>query len=86
MMTYEILTVTQMEDTINSFVRYNIDGTIIETTVSSFMPNTVDDIYNGIVNRAYSEQTRLNAIANNQILVPEVQTGVIVPIPENTNQ
>lgn len=81
MMTYKILTVEQNAETINTFVKYNIDGTIVETTVSSFMPATVNDIYTNIVNRAYSEQARLNAIANNEILVPEVQTGVIVPIP-----
>jgi hypothetical protein len=44
------------------------------------MPKTIDDIYNGVVNRAYSEEVRLDAIARNQILLPEIQTGSIVPI------
>lgn len=84
MMTYEILTVEQNAETINTFVKYNIDGTIVEANVSNFMPATVDEIYTNIINRAYSEQARLNAIANNEILVPEIQTGVIVPILEAT--
>jgi hypothetical protein len=80
MMTYEILTVTQMEETINTFVKYDIHGTIVETNVSNFMPKTVDEIYNNIVNRAYSEEVRLASIERNEILVPQVQTGVVVPI------
>lgn len=80
MMTYEILSAEQSAENINTNVKYDINGTIVETVVSHFMPKTVDDVYNGIINRAYSEEVRLNAIARNQILIPEIQTGVIIPI------
>jgi hypothetical protein len=74
-MTYTILETQVNGDTINTKVEYNFDGTILVIDVPHFMPQTMQDIETGILNRAVSEKRKLDAEELNLTLVNYIVTG-----------
>lgn len=74
-MTYTILETQVNGDTINTKVQYNFDGTILVIDVPHFMPQTMQDIETGILNRAASEKRKMDAEDLNLTLVNFIVTG-----------
>lgn len=74
-MTYTILETQVNGDTINTKVQYNFDGTILVIDVPHFMPQTIQDIETGILNRAASEKRKIDAENNNLNLINYIVTG-----------
>lgn len=79
-MTYTILETQVNGDTINTKVEYNFDGTILVIDVPHFMPQTMQDIETGILNRAVSEKRKLDAEELNLTLVNYIVTGEEKPL------
>ena len=77
-MTYKILSTRTVGETLFTEVEYDFDGTIVTVDVPHFMPQTSQDVITGIVNRATSEQVKLQAIEN--------LTSVIENLPINQPQ
>jgi hypothetical protein len=61
-MTYKILSVSQVDDTIMTTVQLQLTTVMTTVTISHFRPLTKEQIEDEIKNRAYSEQARLDAI------------------------
>lgn len=59
-MTYKILS-RRTEQTVFTTVEYDFDGQTVIVDVAHFMPNSEEDIIQGIENRAVTEQNRLNS-------------------------
>lgn len=74
-MTYTILETQVNGDTINTKVQYNFDGTILVIDIPHFMPQTMQDIETGILNRAASEKRKMDAEDLNHTLVNFIVTG-----------
>lgn len=74
-MTYTILETQVNGDTINTKVEYNFDGTILVVDIPHFMPQNMQDIETGILNRASSEKRKLDAENLNLTLVNLIITG-----------
>lgn len=79
-MTYTILETQVNGDTINTKVEYNFDGTILVIDVPHFMPQTMQDIETGILNRAVSEKRKLDAEELNLTLVNYIVIGEEKPL------
>lgn len=78
-MTYKILSTRTLGETLFTEVEYDFDGTIVTVEVAHFMPQTSQDVINGIVNRASSEQVKLDAIA----VLPTVINDLPINTPQN---
>lgn len=63
-MTYKILNTRTVGETLFTEVEYDFDGTIVTVDIPHFMPGTSQDVINNIINRATSEQVKLQAIEN----------------------
>ena len=63
-MTYKITSVSQNDDTITTFVEFQLNSTQLNVSIPHFRPVSVNQIIDNIVNRGLSEQTRLDAIAS----------------------
>jgi len=79
-MTYKILSVNQISETLFTIVEYNFDGTIVITEVAHFMPNTEAEITQNIINRAESELVKIQAEATIAALVETIVIGEETPI------
>jgi len=56
------------------------DGTDITIDISHYMPQSFNDINIGIVNRAISEQAKINTINNLTTLIETIPTGTEITI------
>ena len=79
-MTYKILNTKVVGEHITTEVEYNFDGTIVTVDIFHFMPETQAEIEQNILNRAYSEKRKLDAIALNETLITEITVGEEKPI------
>ena len=79
-MTYKILNTKGVGEHITTEVEYNFDGTIVTVDIFHFMPETQAEIEQNILNRAYSEKRKLDAIALNETLITEITVGEEKPI------
>lgn len=71
-MTYKILSTRTFNETLFTEVEYNFDGTLVTVDVAHFMPKTSEEVITNIVNRASSEQVKLNAIATLPNVISEL--------------
>lgn len=79
-MTYKILNTKVVGEHITTEVEYNFEGTIVTVDIFHFMPETQAEIEQNILNRAYSEKRKLDAITFNETLVTEIVIGEEKPI------
>ena len=79
-MTYEILNTTTVGETLITTVKYNFSGTEVTVDISHFMPETSADVTTGILNRAISEQAKLDAIANLSTVVSGLTLNEVITI------
>ena len=80
-MRYKILTKTVRENAIVTRVEFDIDGVIVTEDVTHFQPADAAAVRQGIVNRAMSEETKLNAATRNEQIVTELELDTPVEIP-----
>ena len=78
-MTYKITHTELINDVLVTTVEYDINGNIITCNVAHMQPKDEAQITQNIINRALSEEAKLNAIATNATLI------VNIPLNE-TNQ
>lgn len=71
-MTYTILNTRTVGEILFTEVEYDFDGTVMTIEIPHFMPQTSEEVITNIVNRASSEQVKLNAIAT----LPNVISGL----------
>lgn len=71
-MTYTILNTRTVGEILFTEVEYDFDGTVMTIEIPHFMPQTSEEVITSIVNRAVSEQAKINAIA----VLPNVISGL----------
>jgi hypothetical protein len=72
-MEYTINSSNQIENTVITNVTITLDDASQMTLdIAHFMPQSVDDIKNGIVNRAISEQAKIDSINNIQNIINQL--------------
>jgi hypothetical protein len=74
-MTYEIIEANTTDETLNTKVRFNLDGVEVICDIFHFMPRNKADIELGIYNRSISEQQKLSAFNLNSTLILELELG-----------
>lgn len=79
-MTYKILNTRVVGEHIVTEVEYNFDGTVITVEIYHFMPESQSEIEQNVLNRAYSEKRKLDAIALNETLINQIPVGEEKPI------
>jgi hypothetical protein len=79
-MTYKILNTKVVGEHISTEVEYNFDGTVVLVDIFHFMPETQSEIEQNILNRAYSEKRKLDAIALNETLINQIPLNEEKPI------
>ena len=79
-MTYKILSVNQIEESLFTIVEYDFDSTIVTTEVAHFMPKTEEEITQNIINRAESELVKIQAAETIAALVETIVIGEEKPI------
>jgi hypothetical protein len=79
-MTYKILSVRQIDETLFTTVEYDFDGTIVTTEVAHFMPKTEEEINQNIINRSESEIVRIEASNTVTALIGSIVIGEERPI------
>jgi hypothetical protein len=79
-MTYKITSTRQSGETLITTVEYNFDGEIVIIEVPHFMPNSVQQIDQNIINRAQSEILRIHAEQNIASLLPLIELNEEKPI------
>ena len=79
-MTYKIISVRQIDETLFTTVEYDFDGTIVTTEVAHFMPKTEEEINQNIINRSESEIVRIEASNTVTALIGSIVIGEERPI------
>lgn len=80
-MEYIINSISQEGEIVTTNVTITLDNSqVITVDVAHFLPNTFDDINQGIVNRALSEQKKLDAISNIANLIENIPTNQTIVI------
>jgi len=79
-MKYKILSAVAKDDTIFTNVEYDIDGKIVVVSVPHFQPENKDEVLQGIVNRVYSEDRKLDCSQVCEAIVGEIELNKDVTI------
>jgi len=79
-MTYKIISTRQAGETLITNVEYNFDPSIVIVEVPHFMPQTLEEIEQNIINRASTELTRLQAESAIASLIPVIPINEEKPI------
>lgn len=74
-MTYKIISTRQVDETLFTTVEYNFDGTIVTIEVAHFMPQSNVEVVQNIINRAATEQTRIDATLLISNIIPVLPAG-----------
>lgn len=80
-MNYIITAATQEKETITTTVDYNFDdGIFVTSEIPHFMPQSVEDIEQGILNRAATEYVKINSTVIADDLIKFIPVGEKVEI------
>lgn len=80
-MEYIINNIRQENEIVITNTTITLDGgSIITVDISHFMPQSIKDIENGIVNRAISEQAKIDTINNLSNLIDQIPTNQTITI------
>lgn len=79
-MTYKILSTKVVGEHISTEIEYNFDGAIVTVDVFHFMPESQSEIEQNVLNRAYSEKRKLDAITFNETLINQITLNEEKPI------
>lgn len=75
-MEYIINSISQEGEIVTTNTTITLDtGTVITVDIAHFLPNSFDDINQGIINRALSEQKKIDALNNISILIENIPTN-----------
>jgi len=76
-MTYKILNTRTIDETLFTEVEYDFNGTIVVVDIPHFMPQSSQDVITGIINRAATEQIKLNYIESLPNVISELPINQI---------
>jgi hypothetical protein len=76
-MTYKILNTKTIDETLFTEVEYDFDGKIIVVDIPHFMPKSSQEVINNILNRASTEQIKINYIESLQNVINELPINQI---------
>ena len=76
-MTYKILNTKTIDETLFKEVEYDFDGKIIVVDIPHFMPKSSQEVINNILNRASTEQIKINYIESLQNVINELPINQI---------
>jgi|APCry1669189883_1035261.scaffolds.fasta_scaffold09088_2 hypothetical protein len=74
-MQYKILSVTQVDDGINTTVEMTLSNTTIVVDVAHFRPQSQEEIAQNITNRMITEQSKIDSAAILANLIPQIPIG-----------
>ena len=77
-MTYKIIKVSQIEDTITTTVELHLDTQIMTVDIFHFRPQSNEEIDQNIKDRAISEQAKLDALTELSTVIPTIAIGETV--------
>lgn len=77
-MTYKIIKVSQIEDTITTTVELHLDTQIMTVDIFHFRPHSNEEIDQNIKDRAISEQAKLDALIEVSTVIPTIAIGETV--------
>jgi hypothetical protein len=79
-MTYKILSTRQDELLLYTTVEFNINGQVLTSDVSHFMPKSQEEIEQNIINFSQSEIAKINAKAEIELLAQTLPINEEKPI------
>jgi hypothetical protein len=74
-MTYKILSVSRIDDTIKTTVEFQLNTQMMLVDVDHFRPVSTEEIDQNIRNRAMSEQSKIDSITGVMTLLPTITIG-----------
>ena len=77
-MTYKIIKVSQIEDTITTTVELHLDTQIMTVDIFHFRPQSNEEIDQNIKDRSISEQAKLDALTELSTVIPTIAIGETV--------
>jgi uncharacterized FAD-dependent dehydrogenase len=77
-MTYKILAISQIDDAIITSVQLGLDSDLITLDITHFRPNSLEEINNNIINRAISEQSKIDAKTACADIAITIPIGILV--------
>jgi len=74
-MTYKILSVSQIQDTIITAVEITLSTSVETIDIIHFRPSSVEEINQNVQNRLLSEQSKIDAIKTVSNLITTIPIG-----------
>ena len=79
-MTYKILSVSQIQDTIITAVEITLSTSVETIDIIHFRPSSVEEINQNVQNRLLSEQSKIDAITTVSNLITTILVGETVTV------
>jgi len=79
-MTYKILSVSQIQDTITTTVEITLSTGVETIDIIHFRPSSVEEINQNVQNRLLSEQSKIDAIKTVSNLITTIPVGETVTV------